>query len=358
VSQTLEDIEIICINDGSTDGSLEIIEDFAKDDKRIKIINKKNSGYGDSMNQGLEKARGEYVGIVESDDWIDADAFEKLYKMAKEYGDVDIVRANYYENKGGMDKKFFYVEPQATGKAVDPRQQTWIFLQAPAIWSAIYRRKFLNDNRIRFLPTPGASYQDTGFNFKAWASAKKVAFTTQAFLHYRTDNESSSVKSDGKIMNVSQEYEDVEEFLKKNGHFEALGAVMQTAKFGAYYWNMLRVKPKYLGDFLKRAHTEYAEAKEQGLLFKEYFGEPQKWKLVNIIADDSPSQAQRKLQIIRLKRKLREIGKKAFFVIKPSYTKQREISDLIDELCSQCTILENEVKVLEEKLRVKEKKNG
>ena len=96
VNQTLKDIEIICINDGSTDRSPQIIQEYAKKDKRIKVINKKNSGYGDSMNQGLKKAKGEYIGIVESDDFIDLDAFEKFYKIAKKY-DCDVVKSNFYE---------------------------------------------------------------------------------------------------------------------------------------------------------------------------------------------------------------------------------------------------------------------
>ena len=91
VSQTLAEIEIICIDDGSTDSSPEIIQEYAENDARIKVITKPNSGYGDSMNQGLKKARGEYIGIVESDDYIETDAFEKLYALAKEF-DADVAR--------------------------------------------------------------------------------------------------------------------------------------------------------------------------------------------------------------------------------------------------------------------------
>lgn len=347
VNQTLEDIEIICLNDGSTDGSPEIIKEFAKNDPRIVVVDKPNSGYGDSMNKGLEKARGEYIGIVESDDWIDSEAFEELYTLAKTNGDADIVRANYYHNKGGVDKKFFYVEPSATGKAVNPHHQTWIFLQAPAIWSAIYRREFLNENHIRFLPTPGASYQDTGFNFKAWACAKKVCFTTQAFLHYRTDNEASSVKSDGKIMNVYMEYAEIEKFLKERDLLEELGPVMATAKFGAYYWNMLRVSPKFLTEFLEKAKIEYTDAQDKGFLFEEYFGNPEKWKLVNAMIAESPRSIKNRLRFIKLKHKMRNIAKQTFKVLRPSYTKQQEMSDLIDELYAQYDALEQQIKFLE-----------
>ena len=71
VNQTLQDIEIICINDGSTDSTLDIIKQYAKNDDRFVVIDKQNEGYGKSMNRGLDAATGEYIGIVESDDWIE-----------------------------------------------------------------------------------------------------------------------------------------------------------------------------------------------------------------------------------------------------------------------------------------------
>ena len=95
VNQTLKDIEIICINDGSTDSTLDIIKSYADKDKRVKIIDKPNEGYGKSMNRGLDAATGEYVGIVESDDWVDTDMFKKLYDIASK-NDADIVKSDFY----------------------------------------------------------------------------------------------------------------------------------------------------------------------------------------------------------------------------------------------------------------------
>ena len=85
ISQTLKDIEIICINDGSTDNSLQILKEYEQKDNRIKIIDKQNSGYGASMNQGLDMAQGEYIGIVESDDFAKSDMFEILPERITEY---------------------------------------------------------------------------------------------------------------------------------------------------------------------------------------------------------------------------------------------------------------------------------
>lgn len=95
VTQTLTDIEIICVNDGSTDGSLQIVREFASTDARIKIVQKENGGAASARKAGIQVASGEYVGYVDSDDYIDADMYERLYKTAIEY-QVDLVISGYY----------------------------------------------------------------------------------------------------------------------------------------------------------------------------------------------------------------------------------------------------------------------
>ena len=95
IAQTLQDIEIICVNDGSTDSSAEIIDSYAQKDPRIRVITKQNTGYGNSMNIGFDAAQGEYVGIVESDDYADKEMFETLYRIAKG-NDLDVVKSGYY----------------------------------------------------------------------------------------------------------------------------------------------------------------------------------------------------------------------------------------------------------------------
>ena len=102
VGQTLKDIEIICINDGSTDKSLEILKNYAAKDPRIIIVDKKNEGYGVGMNIGLERASGEYIGIVEPDDFVPANMYEDLYNAAKK-NDLDFVKADFYRFTGNEE---------------------------------------------------------------------------------------------------------------------------------------------------------------------------------------------------------------------------------------------------------------
>ena len=268
VNQTLKEIEIICINDGSTDSSPEIIKSYMKKDKRVKIIDKKNSGYGDSMNQGLKKATGEYVGIVESDDFIELDGFEKLYGIAKK-NDVEVVKSNFYEyftekhKDGGKSDMFL---PNEVNKVIDPREHRHVFYEQPSIWSAIYRNDFLKKNDITFLPSPGASYQDAGFNFKVWASVRRAYFTDEAFLHYRQDNPNSSVKSDGKVYCVKDEYDEVERYLKERGLLEEYGHTLATVRLSSYIWNMKRLTRKTAKEFGKTIKKDYERIKKDGFL--------------------------------------------------------------------------------------------
>ncbi|MBR0460462.1 glycosyltransferase [Candidatus Saccharibacteria bacterium] len=285
-AQTLTDTEIILINDGSTDGSSKIIQQYATSDKRIKVITKKNTGYGDSMNQGLKTAKGEYVGILEPDDFAEPDMFKTLYSLAHKFN-ADMAKGNYYFHQHGQDKISQIIKPDEAGKLIDPLKNQHIFHQPPDIWSAIYRRDFLIKHNINFLPTPGAAYQDVGFNFKVLASTHRVVYTTKPVMHYRTDNANSSVKSTAKVFAVSKEFASVEEFLKNHKIYQTYAPIMQATKFGSYHWNLLRLPEPALQKFLPAMRQEFLDAKKAGILQKRYF--PTKhWLTLNLLLK-SPS---------------------------------------------------------------------
>ena len=281
IGQTLKDIEIICINDGSTDSSLIILKQYAAHDKRIKIITKKNTGYGDSMNQGLKTAKGEYIGILEPDDFAEPDMFETLYNLAHKLN-TDMAKGNYYFHQHKQDKISQIIKPEEADKLIDPLRDQHIFHQPPDIWAAIYRREFLAKHNIQFLPTPGAAYQDTGFNFKVLASTHRVSYTTKPVMHYRTDNINSSVKSTAKIFAVSTEFASIEEFLKQHKIYQIYAPIMQATKFGSYHWNLLRLPDQAIQKFLPTMRQEFLDAKKEGVLQKQYF--PLKhWLALNLL---------------------------------------------------------------------------
>lgn len=244
INQTLKNIEIICINDGSKDDSLKIITDFAKKDDRIIIIDKPNSGYGDSMNRGLKAAKGEYIGIVESDDFIEENMFYELYCLAKKYN-TDITRGEfflYWQDKGDLyrsEKHFFNYNKVFCLESC----QEYLRLP-PAIWTAIYRRDFLDKYDIRFLATPGAAYQDTSFFIKTAFSAKSIYVTNSVFLHYRQDNANSSVKDTSldKAMCLDKEYAECDDFIEQwKGVSEESYKEYNSKRLTAMLWNLERI---------------------------------------------------------------------------------------------------------------------
>ena len=247
------------------------------------------------MNRGLEAATGEYIGIVESDDFIEKDGFEKLYDLAKKT-DADIVKANYFYHTDDSDVLHEVIHNQKLRKPMTISDDYNILIEEPGIWSAIYRRDFLNEKKIRFRTTPGASYQDTGFFFKTACAAEKIVYTKDAFLHYRTDNANSSVKSLEKVNFVVEEYADIEKYLEKCNISDEVKYTIQAAKFGAFHWNLQRLPKDLAQEFIVTIKDEFTKAEKDGLLNKQYF--PKKyWLALRMILKSSPKISANILQI-------------------------------------------------------------
>ena len=283
INQTLKKIEIICINDGSTDNSLEIIKSYMKSDHRIKLINKKNSGYGDSMNQGLKLATWKYIGIVESDDIADLKMFEELYSLAIKNSFPDIIKSNYF-SYWSTDKRRYYEESlprKLTNKVFKPLKLTCIFKAGPCIWSAIYKNSFLKTHNIQFNPTPGASYQDTSFNFKTLYYAETMFCTRKAFINYRQDNINSSVNNKEKIYCICDEYKVIENCLKSNDKIKPL---LLYIKFKSYIWNFNRLEESFQDIFLDTFISEFI--KEKSSINFDLFKKENKILLLSILSSD------------------------------------------------------------------------
>ena len=269
VAQYFTDFEAICINDGSTDGSRAIIQRYMDADKRFRVIDKPNSGYGASMNMGLANAVGEYIAILESDDFFEPNALELLVDAA-ERNQSDVVKADFYlywSTPQKHDELFHIVDDLEIGRTLRPIDDLAIFFRKPSIWSALYRANFLRENGIDFLETPGASYQDAGFNFKVWASAERATFIAEPVLHYRQDNEKSSVNSAAKVYCVCDEYASMTAFV--NERFEGdsrLMGILECMKFDSYMWNFDRLSDELREEFVSRASEEFAEDLDRRLV--------------------------------------------------------------------------------------------
>lgn len=190
-AQDCDSIEFICINDGSTDESASILDAKAAEDSRFRVFHQENSGYGKSLNKALELAGGTYIGIVEPDDWVEMNMFSHLINLAHTTG-ADIVKANYcIDRVNGCrpNEKFHGI---AEGTCCKPAELPEYLQGSPSIWSAIYKRDWLNSSGIRFSETPGAAFQDLGFCIRTWLAARSIAITHATPYHYWEDNPAAS----------------------------------------------------------------------------------------------------------------------------------------------------------------------
>ena len=292
-NQTLDNIEIIAINDGSTDRSLEIIQSFAMRDDRFRVVDKSNSGYGASMNIGLEIARGEYIGIVEPDDFPDLVMFGKLYKMAKRF-DCDLVKCNFFERIDERDRMTNNFRGFRKGVPFNPADLPSIICTIPSIWTALYRKGMLDRAGIRFRETPGAAFQDTSFTLKAWFEASKCALVHRPMLHYRMDNPNASSHTTDRVFVVCEELASAEEFLRERP--ERASAFMPwflVDKWGKYCWNYLRIDPSLHVEFAERMREEYLAARDAGELDLSLFEENVRAQVELLINDGAQAFAER-----------------------------------------------------------------
>ncbi|MCL2280558.1 glycosyltransferase [Candidatus Saccharibacteria bacterium] len=267
--QTLREIEIICINDGSTDGSKDIIKEYVKKDSRFVLLDKKNSGYGDSMNRGLKKARGQFVGIVESDDFVRPEMFGELYEFAKKKR-AQVVKSNWYKywTDTHTTVRVVATDEKNYNKVVKPSDGEFgIFYQIPSIWSAIYEREFLLNNKINFVPSPGASYQDTGFAYKVWVMAEKVSFINKAYLYYRQDNANSSMNNIAKkAPALFSEFDTIYTYLEKRGKDELI-SLLKEREFVSDHNFLIHMRSVGFKEYQKKMNQRFAGVK----IPREYF---------------------------------------------------------------------------------------
>lgn len=255
------DYEFICLNDGSTDGSPAIVETFAERDPRIVLVNKANSGYGATLNRGLDEARGEFIAILESDDVMYEGALEKLLLIA-EHNHAEVVKGIYSFWWPTEGRETLQCEvPQAyLGKVLAPREHEFSYLLKPTDWSCLYRASFLRQNSIRFLETPGAAFQDASFMFKVLMSAQRAVFCGVPVVHYRQDRSSSSVNSSSKAYAVCTEYDEIERWVGERASDTNDGMLEQgfiVAKLNAYLWNLDRLSDSLAAEFIQRCAQEF-----------------------------------------------------------------------------------------------------
>ncbi len=210
LSQTLEDIQIILVNDGSKDNSGNISKEYEKNNKdRVIYVEKENGGLSDARNYGLKYATGDFIAFLDSDDYIEKNAYEEMYNKAIEEN-ADYVECDFiweFPNKIRMDKQYPYKN----------KKEMLSFVRVVA-WNKLIKRQLITDNNLEF--PKGLRYEDVEFTYKLIPFINKFAYVDKPFIHY--------VQRKGSIANVQNErtaeiftvLDNVTEFYKKNNIYE------------------------------------------------------------------------------------------------------------------------------------------
>lgn len=214
IKQTLKDIEIICVNDGSMDNSLAILKKFASKDSRIRIIDNQHQGVAKTRNTGIEQSTGEYIGFVDSDDYIDIDFFEKLYNSAtKSNSDIAIASIlkhknffNIYNAKYTKEETAITIQDKI--KLCEDKKHFFFYA-----WNKIYHSGFIKENNIKF--SEGQIYEDVMFAIKALYYSNKIISVYGTKYHY-IEHENSLTKYKDKTGEKEQDlvkaYSELQEF--------------------------------------------------------------------------------------------------------------------------------------------------
>ena len=202
VGQTHKDLEIILLNDGSTDDSLVTMRRYAENDGRIKMIDKQNQGYGATCNRGLAEATGTWISIVEPDDWIEPGMYADMLAFAAKFADkgtpLDIVKTPYWRIWMPDTKQQRKLNCSYKDRIHPPKQPfaiadaAHLLCHHPSIWSAIYRKSFLDEHNIRFKEIPGAGWADNPFLVETLCQTDRIGYFDTAYYCYREETPEKS----------------------------------------------------------------------------------------------------------------------------------------------------------------------
>ncbi|MBO7328446.1 MAG: glycosyltransferase [Lentisphaeria bacterium] len=253
-AQSVPGIEFILVDDGSTDGSGSILKEYADNDSRFKLITQENRGFAGARNRGIEEASGEFIGFVDSDDWIEPDMFQKLWEIHNTDFQADIIQCSCiheYVNESVSipicNKAIIKLLANSGGKL---KGSEALILDDGTIWNRIYRRSMIKENDIGFKEEMTFG-EDVFFYWRALIAANKIIASPEYLYHYRRNRPGSQVAStDRRIFAYFKTISGIDRFVKEQGHTELIPWVNHL-KLSFLSWGFERLNPEF--------HQEYFE---------------------------------------------------------------------------------------------------
>ena len=279
LNQTLSEIELICVDDGSTDNSLSVIKEYQQNDERVRIITENNAGPSIARNKGLARSRGKYVIFLDADDFYDYTLLEKLYNVAEENTlDIAICKFDIYNNRKSKfednirsDHGEVFTEAEVISKSDYPD----IILSCTTgyVWNKLFRREFLIEKELTFDPDLRV-FEDTHFVVTSLSLAERIGKCPERLIHHRVYSNQPRNKLFRKYYKqVPVVYAKIKEFLRAHGMYTPLSQSFLNLSASRCYkiYNVLWNDAK--AEFWDLLHDSYAEEFGWTKAEPEYFEE-------------------------------------------------------------------------------------
>ena len=339
IHQTLTDIELICVDDGSTDDSLSIIKEYQQADERVRILTESNAGPSIARNKGLARARGKYVIFLDADDFYEDTLLEKLYNLAEEHAlDVAICKFDIYNNRKARfednirsDHGEIFAETDVVSKNDYP--DVILSCTTGYIWNKLFRREFLVEKELTF-DEELRVFEDTHFVVNALSLADGVGKCNDKLIHHRVYTNQPRNKLFKKYYaQVPVVYAKIKEFLRSHGMYIPLSQSFLNLSASRCYkiYNLLWLDAKR--EFWNLLHERYAEELGWTKAEPEYFESAEVCDFVaNVIVYTHKQYVKR--EDMGMKVQLKNVGRalKAIELrkrIKSLFTRKRKDDDLV-----------------------------
>ena len=314
INQTLEDIEIICVNDGSTDNSLKILKKYAKKDNRFIILDEDNQGAGISRKKGIDISKGEFIYLMDSDDYINNNLLELTYNSAiKHDSDIVFFKPRYFnENTDYIDKHYNYYDLFKKPVDFENDSFTWrevkplVFNLFTNIWACLFNGDFLRNNDFYF--PEKLSFNDVPLHVQSLIKSKRISFVPEVLYNYRLNNPNSiTVQSHNnkKVFDIFKICSFLNDYLISEKLEEELKLEFKKFKIDHYTYHLNKLNNTNVGEeFFTQLKKEFIEMclneEEYNLLSDEL-----KINFLNVIKSNSYEEYKTKTKIYKLENKIK-----------------------------------------------------
>ena len=270
LAQTFANTEIICVNDGSTDSSRKILEEYKNKDSRIKIVDKENGGLSSARNAGLKVAKGKFISFIDSDDWIDKTMLEKLYNsMTALNTDIAICAVHQYdESRQIIDDSNPYYTLGFFDETFDNRafsyKDTKPFLMDVCVmaWNKLYRRSLLDECNAQF--PDGLIFEDGPFFFSIFFKTTRVSIVRNFLYYYRINRKGSIVQKAGsQFLDIIDVAELMYNSLKQISDYDDVKYIFFRKKVEDFVYRFEHLNPKYKKAFMNKINAKSSLADDK-----------------------------------------------------------------------------------------------